>query len=170
MESLRNTWKDSVVRVNSRDPFDGDCQVREIFHPEAGKGIETGLDRVKVRLADDPFLKSSQGSFKEVEINRLISIQKQINVDAADEIVGSLKGPEDFEGAVRHTLLTELPKQNVMVGRDENGFTVASRNLNLSVTGFGLGDHAIPSTNENIQSAAIQFGRLLSYVRVVHFM
>jgi hypothetical protein len=169
LESIRDTWQNAVQKINSRDPFEGDCHVKEIFHPESGREIEAGLERVKVRLAEDPILRNNPWDFKEVEIDGLISIQKQVNVDVADEIVGSLKGPEDFAGAIKHALLTELPSPNIMLGRDENGFLVTSRNLNLGVTGFGLGGQENPTTKESIQAASIQFGCLLSYVRVVHF-
>ena len=156
--------------VRSRGPFDGNCDVREILHPEISGEIDIGLDRVKARLVGDPILRSNEWGFREAQIDGLISIQKQVNVDVSDEIVGSLEGPEDIGTAIKHTLLTEVPRQSVILGQDENGFMISSRNLNLGITGFGLADQSNPSTKENIPSATIQFGCLLSYVRVIHFM
>ncbi len=169
IQHLRNVWKGSVETVRGRAPLQiAEPDVESIPARECSEEMARGLDRVRKRLSSDPNLSSLQWDLKLVGIDGLVTIQKQVNVTAANTVGSAVRDCNDLEGAVKLALLTELPRSPISVVQDGQGVLVSSRNLNLSLTGTGM----IEAENElgdKMTNATVSFGCLHSYVRIMHF-
>lgn len=167
-EGLRQTWRDSVSRVRARAPLSIPKPDIKDFPVEKLESLKIGLEKVKKRLAGDPMLATLPWDLKLIEIDGLITIQKQVNMTSATATGIAIKDGNDLQGAVKLALLTELPRSPVSIVQDNQGVLITSRNLNLSLTGTGL----IETENElgdKMANATVSFGCLHSYVRVVNF-
>jgi len=104
-----------------------------------------------------------------VEVNKLVSLQKTVNHDAALELVKEVKDESDLMGAVKVSLSTSIPSTKIMISKDADGYIIASTNLNLDMLGVRVGEIELPETKERMRCAQMLFGARTSYVRVVHY-
>lgn len=167
--ALKQKWQLAEQKTKQRQySTDLTPDIQEITHTNQ-TNIDQVLNKVSTRLKSQPPI-FGNWTFKSIEINKLVTAQKTVNVEVASDLVKEIKDKGDVLGAIKIALNSEPRKSIINISsQDQINFTITTRNQNFGLLGWGAGEIPLGNESDRLNGVTFTFGGRLSYVNVVHF-
>lgn len=169
---LKKKWQDSVEKTRQRNYAANLTPIiSDIVDETRQSEIDQILTKVQKRLRAQPQPFGNSWELKLISIDGLISIQKSVGIDFANEVVKDVKDKNDLIGALKVAFNAEIKQENPNVSidpADPNSFTMASKDLNFGFLGYSPTQIPIVNTDEKLLGGGLNFGSKLSYIQVLN--